>query len=851
MNWTGGHLSRSKNARGSLTAKQKAYFAKARARLESGRLPRPAVQSFDLGGWKPTIKITSSPRSSHQSRGHSPKQATLHDFENVEPLARKLDTLKPRVMSSKQKRSPLQPSINKTAEAHGGDADPIVVGSSQSSSSVSSEPSNTSRMSKQRPEDHQAATLSGATSMEEKRRRLLGMNDWVGIHQPRPASKPVKMTFADPADRDLIGKRRKVERTDIQPPERRRQLPRAAPSLTMNAGAIPAAQDQYYSVDDVSVRIGSAVDRSTARTSRLPGEIHSQFSDEILDNGALLSIHPPPSSSRSHNERQSGSLRSSNHRRREVLTPSALMGESSSHGSHPRSQVLVERPMLLSSSTKNPTDMKDWQGSEHSKSELVPEYLPIQDLGSRLVSDDSPYHQAPNLEDDLARPNNGFACSKADVVQPRPRRPKEPIEPKVLSTNVTSIRDQPNHEFPAVTTPYEPRWNLEVPATQTRRAATRQKSDNESLPATILQKEDDNHMTGHFSSANQVIQEVPQVSRRRSELRTQPETALGKQCEGAPPFHKQSEATSLRRESPLQDTMAVTTKGLAKIETLLKKPTEANLPETTEDDEALWRKFVFGDDSSSNDENPQDTNADFEPLNSKSNRYACTQPSLIAEVDTSPLKQNPHLADETFDASTFYTSEFSHRRQTDRTFNLQTEAKSTCQSGPTDPSLSQTEADFPSDDIGQPPLPQPNPATNLNHSSLIGEASSSSHFTPPAPHSNLSSDELQRSPDRLPFVPTVWAQIQKSMDPVPLSSESHTPDDEQRQMEKAVYKKPPRYVGDGSAGAAGPTMLGKRVSRSGRAGDGDGREVMGRGRRRKGRRCEEDEIVDDDDIADD
>ena len=198
MNWTGGGLSRSRNAKGSLSAKQKDYFAKARIKMQNGKIPRPETQTFDLGGWKPVIKVASSPRSVVSNQ---PSQKTLDSFEKFQPTVKRLDSLKPRKASNKRKRTASQSYSSHAVQAKGEAPDPIVIGSSQSSSSASS-----TRPREPRPVPD-VSSSEGITDIEAKRRQLLKMTDWVGIDR-RP-TKPVKMRFADPRDRDLIGRRRK------------------------------------------------------------------------------------------------------------------------------------------------------------------------------------------------------------------------------------------------------------------------------------------------------------------------------------------------------------------------------------------------------------------------------------------------------------------------------------------------------------------------------------------------------------------------------------------------------------------------------------------------------------------
>ena len=719
MNWTGGGLSRSRNAKGTLSAKQKSYFAKARAKAQNGKSPRPGMQSFDLGDWKPTVKIASSPHSEGQILKQSSTQKTLDDFENVQPLVQRLNTLQPRHVSSKRKRTPLQSPNGHADQRRGEASNPIAIGSSQSCSSGFSSKSQTVEPQTRRSS---SANNMDTTSFEAKRQRLLEMNDWVGLH--RPLAEPVKMTFADPVDRDLIGRRRKI---DHHPPTGgRRMASRGANPFVRKPGDIITAHDHYDSVDNISVRIGSAVDRSvgegTARSSVGRRERSSVFSDELLDNGAPASSHRASVPSSAPTWPRSASVRSSDYGRRDVVTPSAFMDVSACE-SPLHSRGYVDGQSLFSSPVKEFEGFGDDDGRlQRSDFESPFEQPPT---GSKLVFESSPRRYFPV-------PENGQAYSP--------------------------VQDSPIIGTPPPTVLPDLSAAPESPGTPQRRTSSKRRGpkaddfDDRKFPRRVIERSPD-----QIKAATHAIENVDlfdgappkpglpdehyllQVSKNSHtkmdngehhacrKIETQPQTlstlTQEKNLEqrNSTLLHAQDYPRSSQDYSPPQINEADINHEPIKCSPPSIKPLDKETLEAPEDEEAAWRKFVFGDEASENEDSQHHGTASQDSC-SPNDHPSFTQPSLIAEVGTSPLKQNPHLADETFEETTLSLSQASPRVQ-------------------------------PNASNAKPQLPQPRAQRQDRPSSLVGEVSSSS--SPPnsaLPIFNISSDELHRSLDRVPFI---------------------------------------------------------------------------------------------------
>lgn len=168
MNWTGGSLISSRNAKVSVTATQKKHFAKARKKIYHGQ---QAPADLDFSIFEPNAKFTKRPSTQQTSRDiwqvDSDGGGTQNGTQNV--------TL----------------SKSEFSNPHGCDDKPTTL------------PGSATR--NRRLDEEGMPTLAG-DEFEAKKKELLAMRDWCGLESTRP----VRMTFEDPADRDMIGRRRRI-----------------------------------------------------------------------------------------------------------------------------------------------------------------------------------------------------------------------------------------------------------------------------------------------------------------------------------------------------------------------------------------------------------------------------------------------------------------------------------------------------------------------------------------------------------------------------------------------------------------------------------------------------------------
>lgn len=887
MNWTGGGLSRSRFAKGSLTAKQKSYFAKARAKLQHSRSPPPEIQFFEFGEWMPERKAVEFSPQYAIERDSSPKQKTLDQFESTKPLVKKLESLKERREPQKRKRNPLKEVRNQAGSERPTllTTEPIIIGSSPSASFASSRdsPAATYRP----PHSSSSDDILNAPSIETKRRRLLEMDDWMGLD--RPAMKPVKMRFADPADSDLIGKRRRISKINCRhSSDRRRPIARRAIPVQRNLGA-SKAMGLYYPEGDISVRIGSAVDRSDGRVSLRENSRRSVLSDELLDGEVIQSAHKPQPSVPVFNTPGPAPIRLSRHGNREILTPSAYMTDSSSAarasdwGDHLRQHQFTPSPVKDADNftSRGVDELHEWAlpFEEHEQAHEEPSFrLGLQDTPRPLAQMVKRRGSSPIVPDfDLAEartpshPGVHPAVSKAlesatwDQVGTRNvRYPKYAerdddksrthrkvddlydVVPQLVSAASKSFQSAnvdngQIHSDPGVET-------LAIPTPPSALASAQILTEFQECIASNARLEDGitrtlHHMEKRF--ARETGRVLPSTTRRRD-----PQPIDGHEQQ----HHDQSQTTSEAKASMRDLTGPCSAKGKTavlqaplaaatntKVQERPAEPSATNKDEkhiplsatkeqavlnAAEDEEAAWRKIVFGDDLDRNDQVFEEPDPHSQSSLSP-HHTLLTQPSLLAEAATSPLKQNPHLADSIFDAP---TSTLPYRSPTQKyTANSPAQEYTTTTSPlpptPIQPKLPRT--------LVQNPVP----------SSLLGEASSVSQQEQTL--SNLSSGELHWPPERFPANRN---NLQKLGGNLP--------------QEKTIFKKPKRYIGLHSSDPAAPVNLGRRVLRNGRRighTDEKGAEGKRKGRRKTRGRSgqveqeyedEQDMFEEDDDIVD-
>ena len=283
MNWTGGSLSRSRKQNANLSVVQKRHFARARERLLHGR---PSPQHIDIPIFNDAetedailYGITKSVPNHHRERQGS--QMTLDQFENIRPVVKQLQSLRPHC--SLETTPPTPSSQPQSYTCCRGD--------------YQTNPLPTKKPRYQGPAYFRKANEQLANSMtrspittppavdelEAKRRELLATFDWVGLER----MKPVRMKFVNAEDRDLIGKRRFVKgiqaANNAYVQQHRTPLLNACDKLNI----MRTASHSSTSPGKISVRIGSSrrdlsPDRRQHKGLRLSDEYRSPLPDEML-----------------------------------------------------------------------------------------------------------------------------------------------------------------------------------------------------------------------------------------------------------------------------------------------------------------------------------------------------------------------------------------------------------------------------------------------------------------------------------------------------------------------------------------------------------------------------------------
>ncbi|MCJ1425123.1 hypothetical protein MMC29_003011 [Sticta canariensis] len=180
MNWSGGALSRSRNSNTSRSAAQKRHFAKARGKLPQAR---QSFADFDFSTLEHARIEIESEAPTRQSAARLPHQS-LRSSSLVTP-----SSSKKHIRSKPSESTPSFWSALKPNDCHGsGTVDGDIK-------------------------------ISEEARLEAQKQELLAMKDWCGLK----STWPVKISFPDIADVDLIGKRRPVLTTNRERSRRQGQ----------------------------------------------------------------------------------------------------------------------------------------------------------------------------------------------------------------------------------------------------------------------------------------------------------------------------------------------------------------------------------------------------------------------------------------------------------------------------------------------------------------------------------------------------------------------------------------------------------------------------------------------------
>ncbi len=862
MNWTGGALSRSRraNPKVSLSVKQKNHFAKARVKLQNGqRTSPPEIQYFDFGEWKPECGVHNDPLSNSVKKGN-PSQRTLDQYENVQGVVRKLKSLRPRKEGNKRKRS----IINDT-EGHvlpSGIAIPpisptIVTSRPPSSSSptqAESSERNRLRISTSSRSDELDSPAS-LDSVEAKRRKLLQESDWVGVERQKRIPKPVKMKFTDAKDRDLIGRRRPLNDCNVEnrwtlQGSRPMKIPQWASDSEKPRGLHRGLVDEYYSAGGISIRIGSAATNE--------GPISEEMLDCDLSPGAVQHSGPPANPQ---------------HRRCKATAPSAFMKKSSEPFRSRFRPEKVEQSGIAQLVEAATIVNDDNLSLSEDKLQLPEDYhFPEPEPGYRLI-----FERTPQPYGQISEFNNGSSPFLRDFALPKGHLPRATAEQPASPEDRSALEEQISEHAPVG----DADRNTSPLSIATSRYM--QELENQSfgpggprLFAKTMANEAATARVQPFDGTDKTEGNRGIVGDRQPKNPAQPDEIqdkeniqqVGDEDEIWRNFINLDDVNEFRssQEQPTSKNKhcATVVSSVPEREQVLHQASaNSNAPEapppSRDDDELVWRNFIFSDSSPHNDEWVIEEPASSEsPPDDQISTYnpARTQTSMIAEVATSPVKQNPHLMDEVMlddstpvrdDASRYAHAPTSSAWSPDTTENesnmpqyISSYYPSDSPNRPSDPATASPSAHgtTQSHPSSNQPLPKTRNPRISNPSSLLVEASHSPTGATPYNINNnnnsnpnpSSSDELSWTPSRLPAPPP--------------------------KKEKIVFKKPSRYVGERANEAPEPVHLGRNVSKGkggkekrSRNGNGNGKktslaEAVERAKRRaagKGRREGRDE----------
>lgn len=878
MNWTGGALSRSRNAnvKAPLLVKQKNYFAKARVRLQNGqRASPPEVQYFDFGEWKPESGVRDDRHSDRVNRRAS-SQRTLDQFHNVQGVVRKLKSLRPRQESrSKRKRSLINDTEGYVLPS-GIPIPPIsptLIGPRSHSSSppVQAEPTEQEVMKPHRTSTSSTSDklypLAALDSVETKRRRLLQESDWVGIERQRCLSKPVQMKFTDAKDRDLIGRRRPLSGSAVQ---NRWNVKYSRPTKIPLMAACDEG-DQSWNPDGMIIRIGS--------TASSKGPIVNE----------MLDCHhaPEPVNCSAHPLRHSeytnvGHKPQSQYRPREATTPSGLRKMSSEPFRSLFSPEEVEQSCVtqLVEASSMPED--DNLSFVEDELQLPEDYkLPDPEPRFRLVFDQTPQLRGQTSEFDHGNDSNvgSFSSTKRNCqgnVAEQAAYNQEHNVPKDRLSGLGPTQDARPSTSPLsiATSRYmreleDQHLGTDGPEVFSRSVVDRLAHTKPQPVANTKAAEDERHTKRNEQPRGSKQHEEVQEKENIQPTEDEDEDEIWR-C-----FINLNDVHNPQASQPTTTHIAPTT-GIVppQNQQTPAQPSPTSNPQKTPphapDDEQIWRDFIF---SSPNANNNKNNNYEWtleeaspEPpspeVGHPSTTYDPTrpQPSMVAEAATSPLKQNPHilLLHERLDDSPPFldaTSRYAHAATSSPGSRRSTEDKS---------STPPRQTFYPSSSSSSSPA---------DHSSILPTATSpSTRSKSPNPQKTTNTPSPSPSSSLL----LIHASPLSSSDE--LSRTPPPPPPKREKTEKVTFRKPTRYTGakkNASSETVHHLHLGRRIGKSSTArrekAKAKGKErslveaverakrqrqrQIGRTRRKKSEseveEEEEDEIVDDDDDDDD
>ena len=275
MNWTGGRLQQSKRTGTALTAKQKSYFAKARARQQHGNAAYSPLRLPVMSGTQPQI-----------SPGSNTAQRKLEDYESFAPTVRQLTSIQRNGrtasrsigLPSRELARRAGSSSSSNLRRHSNDSVQDSIGPARSSIHLLDRADLDKVPRKRLSTEHNSSNRTATNDMEAKRLSLLAKLNV----QDQPLARPLRITFPTIEEKDRVGRRRKLDRDDqqryVEPPAKR-----IKPTMMQSHLRKMRSSSDFdgFPMDDVSIRFGTSI-HGSQRTAmpKLPTTQRSQYSGQ-------------------------------------------------------------------------------------------------------------------------------------------------------------------------------------------------------------------------------------------------------------------------------------------------------------------------------------------------------------------------------------------------------------------------------------------------------------------------------------------------------------------------------------------------------------------------------------------
>ena len=641
MNWVGGSLNRSRHNRNdAAVAAQKKHFAKVRAGYGPVKISPPSMAPLLPKWMEGSGTPTDTGRGRLFSQVDNQNQKRLEDFKTTRPLAQKLDPIQPRQQPLKRKLEAACDEDNSSQRlpkqtAKGTGQSPITI-----SSKASSIPSSSATRSESPHEDHQTpkkAENMAFDQIQAYRRRLLSRPDWMGLNR----TSPTKYNFTAAEEREKIGKRRRItERARHAPSTSQRPRMRNSPYFDSRSQISRPSHD-HLSQADISVRIGSAVDKSIRNSVNDNGSSISESLDEASDNmlddedqypnpfvmGRLATQKTtPPSNSVNSGSEQDGTAASI-----ELVSSSSQSGEARDD----------EDEMTLPSEEEGQQAGLD-EGHEFDQAgsgyETRSAYFPRTGFPGIVATEMRKRHPGPVAKGlgNTTGNQTGLEAASRAAAETSDLRSDSSME-KYALVNISPFGNGSNMSATSSSSPLIKRAQRASQA-RSQSIAERNAEGGHLMPVEDL-FDDPSKVTNDEATLWKTFINLPSDSVIGAEPKDQiasiptegPEIKVGAESS----LQETTEPEQATNAEHAQEPVATRTRKLGE--------------PAAEDEESTWRRFVFGNDEANDDDRDleePDEQEGKESSKSSSSGQSRTQPSMIGEIATSPLRQNPHLLDE-------------------------------------------------------------------------------------------------------------------------------------------------------------------------------------------------------------